>query len=147
MRQKHPGIMRALTADSSVVERFWTKVDRRDDDDSCWAWRGLVRRGGYPTFCVRQFAITATHIAWFTRTGEIPPVGRIIQLCGNSSCVRPSHLAWTVGRAAERSLETWSDGYVKLSGSPQTSPEQSKTTARVFRIRPSSTGTPAPEAA
>lgn len=147
MRQKNPSIIRALSDDPSVVERFWTNVSRTDAADDCWEWSGYVRHGGYPTFCVRQFAVRAAHVAWFTHTGELPAVGRVIQTCANHRCVRPSHLAWSLGRAAERNAVTMNDGYVALVGTPFAAAVRAANEPRVFRLIPSSDKVPAPEAA
>jgi hypothetical protein len=147
MRKRNRNVMRALSDDPSVIARFWDNVRRTDVVEGCWEWSGYMRPNGNPAFCVGQFALRATHVAWFTHTGELPAVGRLVRICTNHRCVRPSHLAWTLGRTAKRCALTMSDGYLSLTGVPVVAAGRASNEPRLFRVLLSDGASTAPEAA
>lgn len=125
----------AIRQDPRILERFWSRVDKADTDQGCWEWTGRRSRG-YPSFQIGRCSIAPCHITWFSRTGELPLGGRVHHLCENSLCVRPSHLAWVVGRVTERRLIAETDGYLALAGVPRRLAERPPRVPEVVRLLP-----------
>jgi hypothetical protein len=121
-------------SDERIVNRFWSRVDKGSTTDGCWEWQGGFKPGGYPSFQIGQSSIAAAYVAWFSTTGELPLGGRIQQLCENHRCVRPSHLAWIVGRMMERRVADQHDGYVSISGVPMPMANRPPRTPRMLRL-------------
>ena len=76
---------------SELIERFWSKVDRRADDE-CWPWLAYRRRGGYGQFHVQRRPVPAHRFAYELEVGPIPDGLGIDHLCANKWCVNPAHL-------------------------------------------------------
>lgn len=76
----------------SDIARFWSKVDRIDDESSCWTWKAGVCRRGYGKFWCDGATYRAPRIAYYLNTGEDPGDDLILHCCDNSSCCRPNHL-------------------------------------------------------
>lgn len=72
------------------IERFWSKVDKKGDDE-CWEWLGSRDRE-YKRGTWRGFL--ADRVSYILAYGDIPKnlVLKHIDTCGNSSCCNPSHL-------------------------------------------------------
>jgi hypothetical protein len=76
---------------TTLAARFWSKVDRRSDDE-CWPWLGS-KSEGYGTMRVDGDKRQATHVAWFLTHGVWVPVDRLIMhSCDNPPCCNPGHL-------------------------------------------------------
>ncbi len=75
----------------NVNERLWARVDKQGDTDTCWLWKGSLKRG-YGN--IRNGAkIVATHrVAYEQRHGPIPTGMQIDHLCRVRRCVNPAHL-------------------------------------------------------
>jgi hypothetical protein len=77
------------------VERLWSRIDRRGDDE-CWPWTGRNRTVfGYGllqgTVRYERYSILAHRAVWacaHTRT----PAGLICHTCDNPGCCNPAHL-------------------------------------------------------
>lgn len=95
-----------IQQDERIVARFWQLVSKGDAETACWCWHGLVRKR-LPSFLIERRCIGAARIAWWTATGAFPSGGRFYRTCHNERCVRPDHLAWQVGRSAERALDAF----------------------------------------
>jgi hypothetical protein len=134
MRTRSAKTLLAARSDHRIHERFWTKVEKGEDENGCWEWRGTVKPGGYPALQVGQHSISPSHLSWLWSTGEFPLGGRIQQVCNNQLCVRPSHLAWVVGRALEQRLAAESEGYLSVVGVPVTTDEPRPRTPRTLRL-------------
>ena len=72
----------------SPVERFWSKVDKRD---GCWVWTGAMR-SGYGNIRWDGKVAAAHRVAYELERGPIPDGLVIDHLCRNTSCVNPAHL-------------------------------------------------------
>lgn len=68
-------------------DRFWSKVDRRGDDE-CWEWQACVNARGYGRFRLEGRTINAHQFA----VGPLPYGMEIDHLCRNRKCVNPDHL-------------------------------------------------------
>lgn len=77
----------------SVLKRFWSKVDRRGQDD-CWEWTAHISGHGYGMFSWRHGINIGAHCAaWMLMHGESIPHGmQICHSCSNPLCCNPSHL-------------------------------------------------------
>lgn len=80
-------------AQTTVVERFWSKVAIDPAPDACWLWTGATQSNGYGVIRVRGRLGLAHRMAWRLSHGRPAPGGReIAHTCDVRACVRPSHL-------------------------------------------------------
>lgn len=78
--------------DSAQLEKFWSMVDRKGDDE-CWPW--LRNNGGTPTFLSRGKADSALRIMYELHYDEeVDPEMRLLRVCGTLArgCVNPHHM-------------------------------------------------------
>lgn len=75
------------------MDRFWSKVDRRGDDE-CWPWLASVRRKdeGYGAFYLNGRHQPASRVAYMLTYGDIPPGVVVCHRCDNPPCCNPAHL-------------------------------------------------------
>lgn len=75
---------------------FWDKVDRVDDEDSCWPWQGASNKAGYgiitETIDGAQRRQYAHKVSYEWANGELAEGQLVRHRCDNPPCVRPSHL-------------------------------------------------------
>lgn len=77
---------------TSVRERFWRYVHRRQDHQ-CWPWTGSVMvRGGYGQLNDRKRLLKAHRLSWELHFGAIPENLLVRHMCHNPICCNPSHL-------------------------------------------------------
>lgn len=75
-------------AQTDAESRFWKRVDRTQ---SCWLWRGSVRRDGYGAFSVGRKSFSAHRFAYqvsFQDPGDL----QVCHSCDTPLCVNPAHL-------------------------------------------------------
>jgi len=75
----------------TVEERFWSKVDRRGDDE-CWEWTASMYPTGYGHFSIMGQGIRAHRFSYELLVGPIPEGMVIDHLCRTPLCVNPAHL-------------------------------------------------------
>lgn len=75
--------------DEKKIARFWSKVDRRSENE-CWIWRGYAQRYGRIGF--RGRLQLAHRVAFQLARGEIPNDLHVLHRCDNTKCCNPSHL-------------------------------------------------------
>jgi hypothetical protein len=71
-------------------ERFWSRVERREDD--CWMWQGQRNSHGYGRFILDGHECGAHRFAYRLTIGPIPDGLQLDHLCRNRACVNPAHL-------------------------------------------------------
>ena len=78
------------------ITRFWSKVERRGDDE-CWPWLAKSKhRFGYGCLKIKSGKnLVASRVSAFLAYGP-PPEGKgnAIHSCDNPSCCNPKHLRW-----------------------------------------------------
>jgi|JI9StandDraft_1071089.scaffolds.fasta_scaffold50948_3 hypothetical protein len=78
--------------DSKTTERFWAKVDIRNQED-CWPWLGSLNRpNGYGCFRILGKTKGAHRVSFEMRFGEIANGLFVMHTCDNPPCVNPNHL-------------------------------------------------------
>ena len=75
-----------------LAARFWTKVDRKGEDE-CWAWLGATVRFGRGRIVDGQSVRLATHVALELHGHQpLPPKTLVLHTCDHPWCVNPRHL-------------------------------------------------------
>lgn len=77
-----------------IAERFWTKVDRRGQDE-CWLWTGNSNHGGYGEIYggpERPKTIRAHRLSYELHYSPIPVGLCVLHHCDTPLCVNPAHL-------------------------------------------------------
>jgi hypothetical protein len=95
----------------TAVAAFWDQADCPPEPDSCWRWRGAIDGAGRPVLRIRRTAVHAVRVAWYAVTGEFPVAMRFTHACGNTTCLRPSHVRWSTSTLHRREVASHSDGY------------------------------------
>lgn len=80
-------------AQDTLLDRFWSKVDK-SDADGCWVWTGsLSGSSGYGQLRDEHGLPDFAHrIAWRMAYGLIPSDLFVCHTCDNPPCVRVDHL-------------------------------------------------------
>jgi len=77
---------------SGVEERFWAKVDVREDDE-CWEWKAYCNRQGYGMIRNGRRMAKSSRMAWVLANHRPIPSGlHALHHCDNRACVNHSHI-------------------------------------------------------
>lgn len=81
-----------------IVDVFWARVSKPEDDDGCWDWTGTTINGEYGAYAFRLSSTRKTvvwlahRLAWTLLNGPLEDHVVLDHQCGNKKCVRPQHL-------------------------------------------------------
>ena len=73
-------------------DRFWSKVDKSNGDNSCWEWKAAKNPNSYGRFTIKQRKYIAHRLSYHAIVGELPTHLQLDHICRNRSCVNPRHL-------------------------------------------------------
>jgi hypothetical protein len=97
------------------LARFWSKVDKRGDDE-CWKWQGFIKRTGHGQFKYKSTNGYAHRMSWIIHYGTIPDGLFVCHLCDEPSCVNPNHLF--LGTPLDNGKDRAKKGHTRLYRSP-----------------------------
>jgi hypothetical protein len=87
--QYNPRLAIELTEDD--IARFWSKVDRLDDENACHLWNGCRSAHGYGRFLHKGKYLRAHRLALLLTKGMDPNL-IAAHSCDNPPCANPNHL-------------------------------------------------------
>lgn len=86
---------REIVLSDRDIERFWSKVDIRGEDE-CWLWKAGTFGGRYGAFSIKGYQYRAHRVAWVIANGRQIQGGMIIAhapiICHNTLCCNPKHV-------------------------------------------------------
>ncbi len=78
------------------IQRFWEKVEKPDNNELCWFWRGAINADGYGHFRINKLdkkTMLKAHRVSYALMVEEPSLGmHLHHLCDHRDCVNPNHI-------------------------------------------------------
>lgn len=81
-----------LVYPSSVLTRFWAKVEKSQEPDCCWLWTGYLRNGIHGSLWVDGKNAYVHRLSYEIHIGPIPTGLEVCHRCDVGNCVNPAHL-------------------------------------------------------
>ena len=76
---------------ATKAARFWSKVEKRGDDE-CWGWNAQKRWDGYGRFVLKRKPMWAHRVSYELHHGPIPKGMHVLHSCDTPACTNPKHL-------------------------------------------------------
>lgn len=77
----------------SLLERFYSKVDKSSGPNACWPWLGTTNDKGRGNIRIDGRNEPAPKIAWILGNGKPWPIGmNALHYCDNPNCVNDAHI-------------------------------------------------------
>ena len=87
---------------------FWDNTRAEDTPNACWLWAGYITDKGYGQLSYRGRYWRTQRLAYAFTYGAFDSRLMVLHLCGNRSCINPSHLY--LGTAKDNAQDSLNDG-------------------------------------
>lgn len=105
MRQSIDPETKQFVRTQTVLDRYWSKVDRRGPGE-CWPWIGGTFANGYGRLSLddaRRSSVRSHRWGYKTLVGPIPPGEVVRHTCDVPLCHNPAH--WVLGLPGDNSRD------------------------------------------
>ena len=73
-------------------QRLLSRIEKQDQPDGCWIWRGSTKKRGYGQINVAGCQLGTHRVAHELWVGRIPEGLSVMHTCNNPRCCNPAHL-------------------------------------------------------